>query len=41
MRREHRRELRHDRFVDELGSLSARARDNRRLLIVITAVICL
>jgi TolA-binding protein len=39
MRREHRRELRHDRFVDELGSLSARARDNRRLLIVITAVI--
>src|SRR5438105_14867822 len=39
MRREHRRELRHDRFVDEIGSLSARARDNQRLLTVITAVI--
>jgi TolA-binding protein len=33
MRREHRRELKHDRFVDEIGSLSARARENQRLLI--------
>jgi TolA-binding protein len=39
MRREHRRELRHDRFVDEIGSLSGRVRDNQRLLVVITAVI--
>ena len=39
MRREHRRELRHDRFVDEIGTLSARARDNQRLLLIITAIL--
>jgi len=37
MDRQHRRELKHDRFVDELGTLSSRARDNQRLLITITA----
>ena len=30
MRREHRRELRHDKFVDEIGSLSGKARENQR-----------
>ena len=35
MDREHRRELKHDRFVDEVGALSARARDNQRLLLLI------
>jgi TolA-binding protein len=32
MDRQHRRDLRHDKFVDEIGSLSSRARDNQRLL---------
>jgi TolA-binding protein len=32
MRREHRRELKHDRFVDEMGSLSTKARENQRLI---------
>ena len=36
MRREHRRELRHDKFVDEMGSLSTRARENQRFLLTIT-----
>lgn len=34
MRREHRRELKHDRFVDEIGTLSAKAKENQRLLIM-------
>src|SRR5581483_8279446 len=34
MRREHRRELKHDRFVDEMGSLSTRVRENQRLIIM-------
>src|SRR5437764_202995 len=29
MDRQHRRELKHDRFVDELGTLSDKARDNQ------------
>ena len=33
MDRQHRRELKHDRFVDEIGVLSGRARENQRLLI--------
>jgi TolA-binding protein len=37
MRREHRRELKHDRFVDEIGSLSTRARENQRY--VLTAAV--
>jgi TolA-binding protein len=36
MRPEHRRELRHDKFVDEMGSLSSRASENRRFLLLIT-----
>src|SRR5258708_3361189 len=32
MDRQHRRDLKHDKFVDEIGSLSSRARDNQRLL---------
>ena len=32
MDRQHRRELKHDRFVDELGTLSDKARDNQRFL---------
>jgi TolA-binding protein len=35
MDRQHRRDLRHDKFVDEIGSLSSRARDNQRLLYLI------
>jgi TolA-binding protein len=38
MDRQHRRELKHDKFVDELGTLSSRARENQRVLILITAV---
>lgn len=34
MRREHRRELKHDRFVEEIGSLSSKARENQRLIVV-------
>ena len=37
MDRQHRRELKHDKFVDELGTLSSRARENQRVLITITA----
>ena len=37
MDRQHRRELKHDKFVDELGTLSSRARENQRILIAITA----
>jgi TolA-binding protein len=36
MDRQHRRELKHDKFVDELGTLSSRARDNQRILVTIT-----
>lgn len=37
MDRQHRKELKHDKFVDELGTLSARAKANQRLLVTITA----
>jgi TolA-binding protein len=37
MDRQHRQELKHDRFVDEVGALSTRARENQRLLITIAA----
>ncbi len=33
MRREHRRELKHDRFVDEVGSLWSKFGENRQLVI--------
>ncbi|HEY6140962.1 MAG TPA: tetratricopeptide repeat protein [Thermoanaerobaculia bacterium] len=36
MDRQHRRELKRDKFVDELGTLSTRARENQRLLVIIT-----
>jgi TolA-binding protein len=35
--RQHRRELKHDRFVDEIGTLSQRAKDNQRVLYTIGA----
>ncbi len=35
MDRQHRRELKHDKFVDEIGVLSSRAKENQRLLITI------
>jgi TolA-binding protein len=38
MDRQHRRELKHDKFVDELGTLSSRAKENQRVLIMITGV---
>jgi predicted negative regulator of RcsB-dependent stress response len=37
MDRKHRHDLKHDRFVDEIGALSGRARENQRLLIAIAA----
>lgn len=37
MDRQHRQDLKHDRFVDEIGTLSTRARENQRLLMIITA----
>jgi tetratricopeptide (TPR) repeat protein len=36
MDRQHRRDLKHDRFVDEIGSLAGSARDNQRFLLMIT-----
>jgi TolA-binding protein len=39
MRREHRRELKHDRFVDEMGSLSTKARENQRLIWMAAAAV--
>jgi len=35
MDRQHRKDLKHDKFVDEIGSLSSRARENQRLLYMI------
>lgn len=37
MDRSHRRQLKHDKFVDEIGSLSQRAKDNQRVLVMLTA----
>jgi TolA-binding protein len=37
MDRQQRRDLKHDRFVDEIGFLSTSARENQRLLITIAA----
>jgi TolA-binding protein len=39
MDRQQRRDLKHDRFVDEIGSLSTKARENQRLLLTITAAV--
>jgi predicted negative regulator of RcsB-dependent stress response len=41
MDREHRRELKHDRFVDEVGALSQKAQENQRLLIGIAVAVLL
>jgi TolA-binding protein len=35
MDRQQRRDLKHDKFVDEIGSLSTRARENQRLLFTV------
>ena len=35
MDRQHRHDLKHDKFVDEIGVLSSRARENQRLLLLI------
>ena len=37
MDRQHRRELKHDKFVDEVGALTVRARKNQRLLYSLAA----
>ena len=39
MRREHRRELKHDKFVDEIGTLSTRARENQPFLLAVTLAV--
>jgi TolA-binding protein len=39
MRREHRRELKHDRFVDEIGTLSTKARENQRFLLMVSVAV--
>ncbi|MDQ3282427.1 MAG: tetratricopeptide repeat protein [Acidobacteriota bacterium] len=38
MDRQHRHDLRHDKFVDEIGALSSKARANQRLLATVTGV---
>ncbi len=35
MDRQHRHDLKHDKFVDEIGVLSSKARDNQRILLLI------
>ena len=35
MDRQYRHDLKHDKFVDEIGALSSRARDNQRLLLLL------
>lgn len=39
MDREHRHELKHDKFVDEIGALSVRAKANQRLLLTIAGAV--
>ncbi|HEX7136743.1 MAG TPA: tetratricopeptide repeat protein [Vicinamibacterales bacterium] len=39
MDRQHRRDLKRDKFVDEVGSLTTRAKENQRLLYIITAAV--
>jgi TolA-binding protein len=38
MDRQHRRELKHDKFVDEVGVLTSKARQNQRTLITVAVV---
>ena len=39
MDRQHRHDLKHDKFVDEIGALSERARKNQRMLLTIGGVV--
>jgi predicted negative regulator of RcsB-dependent stress response len=39
MDRQHRHDLKHDKFVDEIGALSVRARANQRLLLLIAGAV--
>jgi TolA-binding protein len=39
MDRQHRHDLKHDRFVDEIGALSVKARENQRLIFTIVLAI--
>lgn len=39
MDRQHRHDLKHDKFVDEIGALSVRARANQRLLLTIAGAV--
>lgn len=39
MDRQHRHDLKHDKFVDEIGALSVRARANQRLLLAIAGAV--
>ncbi|HEX2061861.1 MAG TPA: tetratricopeptide repeat protein, partial [Thermoanaerobaculia bacterium] len=39
MDRQHRHDLKHDKFVDEIGILSSKARENQRLLLMIGGAI--
>lgn len=39
MDRQHRHDLKHDKFVDEIGALSMRARANQRLLLMIAGAV--
>src|SRR5262245_44519381 len=41
MDRQHRHDLKHDKFVDEIGALSVRARANQRLLLTVTGAVLL
>ncbi len=39
MDRQHRRDLKHDRFVDQIGNMSGKAKENQRLLVMITSAV--
>ena len=39
MDRQHRHDLKHDKFVDEIGALSVRARANQRMLLTLALVV--
>lgn len=39
MDRQHRHDLKHDKFVDEIGALSIRARENQRFLLTIVGAV--
>lgn len=39
MDRQHRHDLKHDRFVDNVGALSVRARDNQRMLLILSVTV--